>query len=829
MRTVSLLLLVALTALAESRSSNRRRSKRELLVRSKRRWVLSTIEVGEEDPGPFPKVISQMFNNMSGNNHEFRISGMGVDEDPKGVFKINSQNGMVFAQRSIDRERYPEPFHIKFEIYDRLKQEPLDKELAFDIEIKDINDNAPAFLAPQIQENVKENIDEGYLPVQLQAMDRDQANTTNSKITISLIKQTPETPKIGLIQLDGRMAQLTYEGCFDYDKIKKYEIIVQARDHGTPSLSSTGVITLNILDANTHQPTFKERKYNGMVNESAIQEVLRVAVEDKDTPKTAAWRAQYYFITGNEEGNYKLETDPITNDGILSVIKGKDYEKTVLTKLQIGVRNEEPFKVCKDKSAAGGSTPDSVEISVKVIDVNDPPEFKNSPADVYQKEEEKPGKLLFTPVVVDVESDEFRFEVCEDPAGWVSIDKKTGQVTSAKKMDRESPFLNGTSIYKILICTIDNGDPPATGTGTVLIHLGDINDNKPYLVNKGVIMCGNKNNNVKVTVKDDDVHPYSGPFTFSLGGNDKTLEKQWKLDPAYGMEGGLVSRNPLAYGNYSVPLVILDQQNVIGQDTLEVMVCDCGEKDVCRGKKPLSTSFGAPGIGLIFAGLLLFLLLLLIFMCQCGKEEFKHVPMVEEGNQTLIKYNQEGGGSECKTEPTLLLTPTNSVAVTDGIKQGTVKMGQMASVMAQDIGTYNSSGFTMMNSNMTSLGMQHQRDTLKSNRGQAMYSTWNTNKTSTHQGGSSWYSRSLSMRSNQHIADHLDRRLYMIEGNHVDHPQYKPHEYAYEGQGSKCQSLDELSLSNMGDDLNFLNHLEPKFNTLGGICHQTIQEKNIQL
>lgn len=66
------------------------------------------------------------------------------------------------------------------------------------------------------------------------------------------------------------------------------------------------------------------------------------------------------------------------------------------------------------------------------------------------------------------------------------------------------------------------------------IHVGDVNDNLPHLASKDVVMCGNKENKVMVQAKDSDEPPFGGPFAFSLGGDDKTLEDIWKLDPAYG-------------------------------------------------------------------------------------------------------------------------------------------------------------------------------------------------------------------------------------------------------------------------------------------------------
>lgn len=148
----------------------------------------------------------------------------------------------------------------------------------------------------------------------------------------------------------------------------------------------------------------------------------------------------------------------------------------------------------------------------------------------------------------------------EDPFKWVDIDKNTGTITSVKSMDRDSPLLNGTGIYTIVIGAIDDGSrdfslkmnfivptavfngflfvsesgqPSATGTCTVQIQLNDINDNKPQLVNKGVTFCANKNNKVMVAARDADSFPYAGPFFFTLE-NDEEILKLWKLDPSSG-------------------------------------------------------------------------------------------------------------------------------------------------------------------------------------------------------------------------------------------------------------------------------------------------------
>ncbi|XP_051515749.1 cadherin-like protein 26 [Myxocyprinus asiaticus] len=809
-----LFLLASIHQLVEVTASNRHvarnREKRDtVLIRSKRRWVLSTIDIEENMSGPFPAKVTQLFNDKEEDfTIKFRIKGQGVTTAPLGLFSIDENTGDVFVHRPIDREVNP-MFHVDFDVLDRKTNAEVDKTLSFNVEIKDKNDNRPEFSPVTIRASIPENTPQGTLPATLQAHDNDQKDNPNSQFTMSVVSQEPALPKLSLKLMAGnhKIQQLNFTGCFDYDKEKRYKVLVEARDQGTPVMSSTATVFLDITDSNTHAPQFNASRYSAEVMEMVLKEILRIGVIDKDTPNTPASKAKFTIVKGNEEENYKIETDPKTNEGVLSVIKGKNYVKTEIIKLEIAVENEEKLFQCVDGKPVTGPNPkpNTVIVDVKVLDLNDAPVFKKSIEIVYRNENTDAGDVLFIPEVKDEDSDvnKIRYELVKDPGKWVTIDPHTGKITTVVKMDRESPYLiNGS--YHLEIHAIDDGHPPATGTCTVVIYLGDANDNAPSLISNQTVMCGNKVDRVNVMASDRDAPPFGSPFSFYLG-EEEDLKNIWKLEPTTGDNTSLISLKSLPYGNYSVPLKIQDQQGLGAETVLQVVVCDCAGGNVCRGRLPYFSRLGPAGIGLLLAGLLLLALLLLFcFLCECGGETL-HIPLdlQDKGNQTLIIYNEEGGGSIYKPE----------YFFTNGYRKG--ENGTLRG--PEGYGTQYSSGmFQEMSNGGGVMSMPFQ--------------SWSMARTNTVRSGVGHMSRTYSMaRSDRNLAEHIDRKIYGLPEEQKDYPEYSQRQYYYEGRGSDCESLDKLSTSNLGDNLDFLQNLGPKFNALGGICQQAIERRNVQL
>lgn len=49
--------------------------------------------------------------------------------------------------------------------------------------------------------------------------------------------------------------------------------------------------------------------------------LLRIPVQDKDLINTSNWMSKFVITKGNENGNFRIVTDPQTNEGLLYISK----------------------------------------------------------------------------------------------------------------------------------------------------------------------------------------------------------------------------------------------------------------------------------------------------------------------------------------------------------------------------------------------------------------------------------------------------------------------------------------------------------------------------
>uniref|UniRef100_A0A8C5PYN6 Cadherin-like protein 26 n=1 Tax=Leptobrachium leishanense TaxID=445787 RepID=A0A8C5PYN6_9ANUR len=638
-----------------------------VLKRTKRRWVLTTFVLKENAQPPFPKIAGDLFNDQAVNmSIRYLISGPGVDTLPEiGLFSMDDQTGRVYVHRTIDREKTP-LFEICFDAAERATGRIVDRSLIFNIEVEDENDNPPVFRKPVYEIKIKETVNLDNPVIQVIADDKDKEGTLNSVFTYSLLTQIPSLPSVKF-SIDPKVGLIRGQGCLNYETASVIKLIVGARDNGNPQLSSTATVILNILDGNNNLPALTTQNFNLTVKEGETsKELLRIKVEDKDLPHTPAWCAKFKIISGNENQNFNLTTDPVTNEGVLDVIKPLDFESTLFKIIKFSVDNEEPVFVCNNSKLRLNASPvlSSGTIYITVTDLNDAPIFNPPSQTIRQKEGLPPGTVLGRVNATDPDRvpNKIRFTIAEDPAGWVTVDEVTGEVKTVQELDRESPEVKD-NLYKIVIHAIDDGSPPQTGSSTLNLLLSDINDNKPRLVTPYVERCERLSKQpLSVQAVDKDQDPFSGPFTFELGDTSRAIQEMWQLGRSAGDSVELSMLQNLPRGNYSVPLTIFDRQGSASTQALVVRVCFCPDGVTCEKMQPSSHSMGGGGIGIIIGALLLLLLavcLLMCFLCSSGKKKRSVFLPNDEGNQTLIKYNEEGGSALSQASPALLFANGN--------------------------------------------------------------------------------------------------------------------------------------------------------------------------
>uniref|UniRef100_A0A8D0H3G7 Cadherin domain-containing protein n=1 Tax=Sphenodon punctatus TaxID=8508 RepID=A0A8D0H3G7_SPHPU len=663
---------IHVTLLAHQNKAHETRHTRDtVLKRSKRRWAPIPSTVMENSLGPFPLQIQQMVSDTAQNyTIHYSIRGPGVDKDPRGLFYIERETGNLFVTAPIDREQYPEFQIICFATTPDGYTPEIP--LVHIIRVEDDNDNPPVFNPDTVTFCVPENSRSGTAVGQMTATDRDEIYTLHTTLKYRIVSQSPPAPRLFSINQDTGVITVA-NLLLDRELSSLIILLIEARDMaGQPfGLCTTGTASIELKDVNDNAPYFTKKSYVTEVFENTIDvEILRMSVEDLDERGSPSWFVVFIITRGNEGGYFKIVTDEQTNEGVLCVVKGLDYETTKEVHLDIVVNNADPYAIAPNTRALSTST---CTVVVKVKDIDEGPVFNPCVYIINVNECEKPQTLVGRYHAQDPEtgnSEGIRYGILNDPCSWISIDEITGELRTVRPLDRDAPDMRYNQC-NVTVCATDRSGK--TGTGIVVVNLIDENDNFPVIVKKDYIICRDRKP-LCITAVDADRPPHTTPFRFEF--NDNRAEKYWRLISHDEKSAYLQVTDDAPFDRYKIPIKVYDNRGHSGVTDISVYLCDCTTPSDCingdqRARLGSSITLGIWAIITMIGGSLL-LLLILITLCACwggGAAATKHV-CDDSAHQNLIISNTEAPGEE------VMVSCTFSCR----------NMGTLGSVDAYDIG-----------------------------------------------------------------------------------------------------------------------------------------------
>uniref|UniRef100_A0A1A7XC89 Desmocollin 2 like n=1 Tax=Iconisemion striatum TaxID=60296 RepID=A0A1A7XC89_9TELE len=775
--------------------------KREaILKRIKRHWRPPPLNIMENMNGPFPHNIGQFVSDSSQNfTVYYTLKGPGLDEFPFDFFQFHSDTGRLDLIKSVDREEYPK-FQLTARVYDIKSGAETDTPAPVFVVVDDENDNAPQFTG-SLQFAVAEQHGPGTIVGKVQSTDRDDPTTDHARVHYKLLSGLNYfaiNPETGIIT--------TLTNTLDRETNDKHFVVVEARDRNGAAngLFTTSTVTINLRDINDNPPTFIKTPYKATVAENEGGKlILRIPVEDKDLINTPNWISKFVITKGNENGNFRIDRDPATNEGCLYVAKPLDYETNPNVRLEVLARNEAEL----NSTSAQWQT---VPVDVTVTDVDEGPEFSSPNATFTIKENTPNGTIIGTYSAKDPEtkkSDGITYYKSSDPGSWVSLDKNTGQLRVANTIDRESELVRD-GMYNITVRAVDATSK--SGTGTVFLKILDENDNMP-VIPPGLVLCQKTEDelgSVVVVAEDKDESPNTFPFSFRLPpDNDGT----WSLEPVNDTAAKLKQMKTLSTGIYDVPITVRDQQGYGVEKIMKVTICKC-KNGACLAQKR-AVALGPMGALALFLPLLFLLLLFLLLIIICAtKKQKAHIMEADDYKGTLLESNTEALGDNVDAN---FLTMGFDQGAKSSVKGSVMNQGWAGNKSFSTIGGHSMHDFGYNQSGMTMTNVQDVYSSQFDHYGnQLVGSTLLGN-------GMNYKSQSSSLLHWQTVELMLQERMTYMgirekeeeEGNND-----ALHCYGYEGTGSTAGSVGCHSDIGDRDNLDFLNTLGPKFKSLAEVC-----------
>ncbi|XP_064222480.1 protocadherin alpha-1 [Aotus nancymaae] len=386
----------------------------------------------------------------------------GISPDIQEKFKVDSSSGEI---RLIDKLDYEETksYEIQVKAVDK-GSPPMSNHCKVLVKVLDINDNAPELAVTSLSLPIREDAPLSTVIALISVSDHDSG--ANGQVTCSLMPRVP----FKLVSTFQNYYSLVLDSALDRETLSVYELVVTARDGGSPSLWATASVSVEVADVNDNAPAFAQPEYTVFVKENNPPgcHIFTVSAQDADAQENALVS---YSLVERRVGERALSSyvSVHAESGKVYALQPLDHEELELLQFQVSARD-------------AGVPPlgSNVTLQVFVLDEND-----NAPALLGPGVVGTSGAVSeLVPRLVGAGHVVAKVRAVDADSGynaWLSYELQsvagdaripfrvglyTGEISTTRVLDEAD-----LPRHRLLVLVKDHGEPALTATATVLVSL----------------------------------------------------------------------------------------------------------------------------------------------------------------------------------------------------------------------------------------------------------------------------------------------------------------------------------------------------------------------
>ncbi|XP_040975344.1 protocadherin alpha-2-like [Aquila chrysaetos chrysaetos] len=253
----------------------------------------------------------------------------------RGVFTIDPKTGEIRLTGALDYENVR--FHeIQIEARDK-GWAPAVGHCSVELEVLDVNDNAPEVWVTSLSVPVPEDAAVGTVVALLSVSDRDSG--ANGRVRCAVWPAAP----FGLVATFAGSYSLVLREALDRERVSEYEVEVRAEDGGAPALRASRGVRVPVSDVNDNAPAFAQAVYTVLAreNNAAGAELARLWARDPD--EAGNGRVSYSVAEGVgggavAGGGWRAASSYVSVDaesGRLWALQPLDYEEVQVLQFEV--------------------------------------------------------------------------------------------------------------------------------------------------------------------------------------------------------------------------------------------------------------------------------------------------------------------------------------------------------------------------------------------------------------------------------------------------------------------------------------------------------------